>query len=116
MHSEKSTIGISAFFKSSLVLIIVLTTFLITATDKYWNIGIIKNQPREEGDKILWNAFRTQTGPNVTRHRNNTPPPLYIITPTWPRPVQIPELTRLGYTLKVIAKELRLPASKKHLK
>ena len=28
-------------------------------------------------------------------------PPLYIITPTWPRPVQIPELTRLGYVLKV---------------
>ena len=30
------------------------------------------------------------------------PPPLYIITPTWARPVQISELTRLGYTLKVL--------------
>ena len=29
-------------------------------------------------------------------------PPLYIITPTWARPVQISELTRLGYTLKVL--------------
>ena len=28
-------------------------------------------------------------------------PPLYIITPTWPRPVQLAELTRLGYVLKV---------------
>lgn len=27
-------------------------------------------------------------------------PPLYLITPTWPRPVQIAELTRLGYLLK----------------
>uniref|UniRef100_A0A182JQH0 Galactosylgalactosylxylosylprotein 3-beta-glucuronosyltransferase n=1 Tax=Anopheles christyi TaxID=43041 RepID=A0A182JQH0_9DIPT len=27
-------------------------------------------------------------------------PPLYIITPTYRRPEQIPELTRLGYTLK----------------
>lgn len=27
-------------------------------------------------------------------------PPLYIITPTHPRPEQIPEITRLGYTLK----------------
>jgi hypothetical protein len=28
------------------------------------------------------------------------PPPLYIITPTYRRPEEIAELTRLGYTLK----------------
>lgn len=28
------------------------------------------------------------------------PPPLYIITPTYRRPEQIAEITRLGYTLK----------------
>ena len=28
-------------------------------------------------------------------------PPLYIITPTYPRPVQIAELTRLAYVLQV---------------
>ena len=28
-------------------------------------------------------------------------PPLYIITPTYPRPVQIAELTRLAYLLQV---------------
>lgn len=28
------------------------------------------------------------------------PPPLYIITPTYRRPEQLAELTRLGYTLK----------------
>lgn len=28
-------------------------------------------------------------------------PPMYIITPTFPRPVQIAELTRLGYVFKV---------------
>lgn len=31
---------------------------------------------------------------------NESFPPLYIITPTYRRPEQIPELTRLGYTLK----------------
>jgi hypothetical protein len=31
------------------------------------------------------------------------PPPLYIITPTYRRPEQLAELTRLGYTLKHIA-------------
>ena len=35
-----------------------------------------------------------------------SPPPLYIITPTWARPVQISELTRLGYALKVLEKIL----------
>lgn len=30
------------------------------------------------------------------------PPPLYIITPTYRRPEQIAEITRLGYTLKHI--------------
>ena len=28
-------------------------------------------------------------------------PPLYIITPTYPRPVQLAELTRLAYLLQV---------------
>ncbi|SPP77042.1 galactosylgalactosylxylosylprotein 3-beta-glucuronosyltransferase P isoform X1 [Drosophila guanche] len=36
------------------------------------------------------------------------PPPLYIITPTYRRPEQLAELTRLGYTLKHVANLLWL--------
>ncbi|KAH8259858.1 hypothetical protein KR026_012016, partial [Drosophila bipectinata] len=36
------------------------------------------------------------------------PPPLYIITPTYRRPEQMAELTRLGYTLKHVANLLWL--------
>ncbi|XP_055908055.1 galactosylgalactosylxylosylprotein 3-beta-glucuronosyltransferase P isoform X1 [Eupeodes corollae] len=38
----------------------------------------------------------------------NLPPPLYIITPTYRRPEQLAELTRLGYTLKHVANLLWL--------
>lgn len=35
-------------------------------------------------------------------------PPLYIITPTYKRPEQLAELTRLGYTLKHVSNLLWL--------
>lgn len=40
---------------------------------------------------LLFNSSPTQILP---------PPPLYIITPTYRRPEQLAEITRLGYTLK----------------
>lgn len=40
----------------------------------------------------------------MCEHFQHTPtisvPPLYIITPTYKRPEQVAEITRLGYTLK----------------
>ena len=35
-------------------------------------------------------------------------PPLYLITPTWPNAAQIPELTRLGNSLKVRFRIVRI--------
>lgn len=40
---------------------------------------------------------------NISFSLFQPPPPLYIITPTYRRPEQLAELTRLGYTLKHIA-------------
>ncbi|XP_016955850.1 galactosylgalactosylxylosylprotein 3-beta-glucuronosyltransferase P isoform X1 [Drosophila biarmipes] len=50
------------------------------------------------------NAHKTRT----TFVAASEPPPLYIITPTYRRPEQLAELTRLGYTLKHVANLLWL--------
>ena len=52
----------------------------------------------------IWHAFQSLYSADLHRniHQNGyEKPPIYLITPTWPRPVQIAELTRLGYVLKV---------------
>lgn len=44
------------------------------------------------------------------------PPPLYVVTPTYQRPEQLAELTRLGYTLKHINNLLWLVIDDAHNK
>lgn len=50
----------------------------------------------------------------VRKNRTSQKPPLYIITPTWPRPVQLPELTRLGYALKNVENIVWIVAEDAH--
>ncbi|XP_055714265.1 galactosylgalactosylxylosylprotein 3-beta-glucuronosyltransferase P [Phlebotomus papatasi] len=61
------------------------------------------NQP-EEGQisqlKLSDSDVSTTTNPPVVISDKLPLPPLYIITPTFRRPEQLAELTRLGYTLK----------------
>ncbi|CRK97451.1 CLUMA_CG010840, isoform A [Clunio marinus] len=48
-------------------------------------------------------ALAVETVNSLTSSIHPPPPPLYIITPTYRRPEQLAELTRLGYTLKHIS-------------
>lgn len=59
--------------------------------------------PKYGNDPTLWGAFQNifNSDLNIQGNLTQNLPPIYIITPTWPRPVQIAELTRLGYVLKV---------------
>ena len=58
----------------------------------------------DRNQENIWRAFQSLFSAGLHTSGNNDKdekPPIYIITPTWPRPVQIAELTRLGYVLKV---------------
>ena len=67
------------------------------------NLSNYRNSQRKNQENI-WRAFQSLFGAGLHRNgksENADKPTIYIITPTWPRPVQIAELTRLGYVLKV---------------
>ena len=54
---------------------------------------------------IIINLLLQPTATNLNGYKNNSYlPPLYIITPTYKRPEQLAEITRLGYTLKHVRK------------
>ena len=67
------------------------------------NLSNYRNSQRKNQENI-WRAFQSLFGAGLHSNgniKNGDKPTIYIITPTWPRPVQIAELTRLGYVLKV---------------
>ena len=67
------------------------------------NLSNYRNSQRKNQENI-WRAFQSLFGAGLHsngKSENGDKPTIYIITPTWPRPVQIAELTRLGYVLKV---------------
>ena len=67
------------------------------------NLSNYRNSQRKNQENI-WRAFQSLFGAGLHSNgnsENGDKPTIYIITPTWPRPVQIAELTRLGYVLKV---------------
>lgn len=78
----------------SILIIAVLILLLTLIQEKYLNFMAKQSNVK---------PFRTQFIAKTEFKRTNLDlPPLYLITPTWPRPVQMAELTRLGYLLKVV--------------
>ncbi|XP_037821126.1 galactosylgalactosylxylosylprotein 3-beta-glucuronosyltransferase P-like [Lucilia sericata] len=62
-----------------------------------------KNNNNNNSDKLSSQQVQEQQ-----QHHQTYKPPLYIITPTYRRPEQLAELTRLGYTLKHVVNLLWL--------
>lgn len=51
---------------------------------------------------MIQKVVNTQKVRSHIEHLVEDPPPLYVITPTYRRPEQIPELTRMSHTLMLV--------------
>ncbi|KAH8299584.1 hypothetical protein KR044_003259 [Drosophila immigrans] len=81
------------------------TTAATTTTSTTTTTTTRTTQKRLVASGHAHNAMGTAVGGVAHKTRStfiavSEPPPLYIITPTYRRPEQLAELTRLGYTLK----------------
>ncbi|KAJ8923646.1 hypothetical protein NQ315_010226 [Exocentrus adspersus] len=89
-----------------LYLIVFVCAFIILVQYHLYNPWVIPEQTNnEEAQSNVERRVPVQVPVpciNVTAHNDQDVPPLYIITPTYRRPEQIAELTRLSHTLMLV--------------
>lgn len=94
--------GTKRKLKSPFMLILLSTLLLYSLT----LIKRLKKQKQNYGKKQ--SVFPNFLSDYFSSYYENTVT-LYIITPTYPRPEQLPELTRLSQTLMVSFKKYKIP-------
>ena len=98
-RSLKKSRGGRNFFVLTFITLILFTTLFIFLQNKSWTqYGVEIASGNKNLQRALQNLLKSR---GYFQELERDVPPLYLITPTWPRPVQIAELTRLGYLLKV---------------
>lgn len=78
-----------------------ITSMLVQQLTNYLHKDILElteNNSKNEQNVSLNEERRRESSTNS----DNIPEPLYIITPTYRRPEQIPELTRMSHTLMLV--------------
>ena len=80
---------------------------ILATNDKIWKefLHFLKKEKKYDTLKISYFQHRVEEFDNPDKHEIlQNLVPLFIITPTYPRPLQLPELTRVAQSLKVILK------------